>query len=89
MFFRESPRSRGLFHQVRRELFVTREFSSRLRSFGLTSSLQNKEHSAINSKEPGEKPPAKKHLKIQFLFFPGCPNHNAAWRELTENWRQS
>ena len=39
----------------------------------MTSTIQHKEN-----------PPAKKHLKIQFLFFPGCPNHNSAWRELTD-----
>ncbi len=26
----------------------------------------------------------KAGVKVQFLFFPGCPNHRDAWRELTE-----
>lgn len=26
----------------------------------------------------------REDLRIQFLFFPGCPNHKEAWRNLTE-----
>ncbi len=26
---------------------------------------------------------ARAGVKVQFLFFPGCPNHRDAWRDLT------